>query len=83
MTMMRQQTWSTETLKKIQSIANATHPSINKPKYKTHCKKAAGLIQRSGLIQAICFLLCRSNSEMGDHFCNDLAQCSSLDCTQS
>ena len=71
--MMRQQKWSSETVKAIQKIM-VTENQARKEKYKTHCKKTAGLIQRSGLIQALCFLRCRTGKEMGDKFCDDLAK---------
>ena len=63
--MTRQQVWSSKALACIKEIM-ATKTDAEKKKYKTHCKKAAGLVQRSGLIQALCFLRCRSGKEMGD-----------------
>lgn len=71
--MMRQQKWSSEALKEIQTVINIKKADEQK-KYKTHCKKTAGLIQRSGLIQTLCFLRARLGKEMGDYFCDDLAK---------
>jgi len=71
--MMKQQVWSTKALAEIQEVM-AQKTSDEKSKIKTHCKKAAGLIQRSGLIQALCFLRARTGKDMGDYFCDALAR---------
>ena len=66
--MMRQQQWSSDSLKAIKDVLE--NKNADKAKYKTFCKKTAGLIQRSGLIQALCFLQARD----GNNFCDDLAK---------
>ena len=71
--MMKQQQWSTRTLSEIRTVLKKSSIDEQK-KFKTHCKKGAGLIQRSGLIQALCFLRARQGKEMGDYFCDALAR---------
>lgn len=71
--MMKQQMWSTKALQEIKLVL-ANQNDDAKKKFKTHCKKTAGLIQRSGLIQALCFLRARPGTEMGMYFCDALSR---------
>lgn len=71
--MMKQQQWSSTALTEIRTVMEQKSEKEQK-KFKTHCKKAAGLIQRSGLIQALCFLRGRQEQEMGDYFCDALSR---------
>ncbi len=68
--MMRQQTWSLRALEHVQAVRS--RPEEQQRKYKTLCMKMPGMVQRSGLIQALVFVQARE--KMGAEFCDDLAE---------
>lgn len=68
--MTRQQEWSREALTRVLAVAKNAEQA---PAYNTLCQKMPGLVQRSGLLQAVVFVQSRGDAA-ATLFADDIAQ---------